>query len=407
MLERVRINDPLHCLKAYPHEFSGGMRQRIMLASVLLLKPKLLIADEPTTALDTLSQREVLELMVELARDNGAAVLLITHDLGLVARYTERAIVLQKGRLMESGFTDEILANPQNPYTQRLVASLPRGRADLVPPPASAPTVLQVRQACIEYPGRPGIWRAGVPTQVVHGVSLDVRAAEIVAIVGASGSGKSTLGRAVLGLKPLAAGTISFDGVDLAAMTAAQRRQFRRDAQLVFQDPYSSLDPRRRVRDIVGATLRHIDDLDGGERRARVESILDEVGLSSFGDRFISTSDVRRAATAGGDCASGGLPSATGGCGRARFSSGCHHPAAGSDPVSDSSGAIRLRLPVYHSRPGRRPADSHTGGGDVWRHRGRRGAGGVGLRRSGPPVHARPAGSNTVPACGASAPLSR
>ncbi|HWM66386.1 MAG TPA: ABC transporter ATP-binding protein [Steroidobacteraceae bacterium] len=286
MLERVRISNPLRCLKSYPHEFSGGMRQRIMLASVLLLKPKLLIADEPTTALDTLSQREVLELMVELAHDNGAAVLLITHDLGLVARYTERAIVLEKGRLMESGFTDEILANPQNPYTQRLVASLPRGRADLVPPPDSAPTLLQVRQACIEYPGRPGIWRAGVPTQVVHGVSLDVRAGEIVAVVGASGSGKSTLGRAVLGLKPLAAGTISFDGIELAAMTAAQRKQFRRDAQLVFQDPYSSLDPRRRVRDIVGATLRHVDDLDAAERRARVQSILEEVGLSSFGDRF-------------------------------------------------------------------------------------------------------------------------
>ena len=286
MLERVRINDPLRCLKAYPHEFSGGMRQRIMLASVLLLKPKLLIADEPTTALDTLSQREVLELMVELAHDNGTAVLLITHDLGLVARYTERAIVLEKGRLMESGYTDQILANPQNPYTQRLVASLPRGSGDLVPPEDSAPVVLEVRKACIEYPGRPGFWRSAVPHQVVHGVDLDVRAGEIVAIVGASGSGKSTLGRAILGLKPLAAGTIRFDGVELAAMTAVQRKQFRRAAQLVFQDPYSSLDPRRRVRDIVAATLRHVDDIDAAERRARVQSILEEVGLPSFADRY-------------------------------------------------------------------------------------------------------------------------
>jgi peptide/nickel transport system ATP-binding protein len=286
MLERVRIAEPLRCLKAYPHEFSGGMRQRIMLASVLLLKPKLLIADEPTTALDTLSQREVLELMVELARDNAAAVLLITHDLGLVARYTERAIVLEKGRLMESGATAQILGHPRNPYTQRLVASLPRGRGDLKPPPDSAATVLEVRKACIEYPGRAGFWRAGAPQQVVHGVDLDVRAGEIVAIVGASGSGKSTLGRAILGLKPLAAGTIRFDGTDLAAMTAAQRKQFRREAQLVFQDPYSSLDPRRRVRDIVAATLRHVEDLDAAARRARVQSILEEVGLASFGDRF-------------------------------------------------------------------------------------------------------------------------
>lgn len=286
MLERVRIADPLRCLKSYPHEFSGGMRQRIMLASVLLLKPKLLIADEPTTALDTLSQREVLELMVELARDTAAAVLLITHDLGLVARYTERAIVLEKGRLMESGSTEQILQHPRNPYTQRLVASLPHGTGNLIPPPDSAATVLQVRKACIEYPGRAGLWRTGAPKQVVHGVDLEVRAGEIVAIVGASGSGKSTLGRAILGLKPLAAGAIRFDGVDLAAMTAAQRKQFRREAQLVFQDPYSSLDPRRRVRDIVAATLRHVEDLGAAARDARVQAILEEVGLGSFGDRF-------------------------------------------------------------------------------------------------------------------------
>ncbi|MDB6161690.1 MAG: transporter related protein [Gammaproteobacteria bacterium] len=285
MLERVRMNDPVRCLSAFPHEFSGGMRQRIMLAAVLLLKPKLLIADEPTTALDTLSQREVLELMVELAHDEGAAVLLITHDLGLVARYTERAIVLEKGRLMESGTTRQILTDPRNPYTQRLVASLRGGITAGTAVPASEPIVVQVRNACIEYPGRPGLWRAGTPTQVVHGVDLDVRSGEIVAIVGASGSGKTTLGRAILDLKPLAAGSIRFDGIELARMTPAQRKQFRRSAQLVFQDPYSSLNPRLRVRDIVAATLRHAD-IDAAERAARVDAVLDEVGLASFGDRF-------------------------------------------------------------------------------------------------------------------------
>jgi len=285
MLERVRITDPLRCLTAFPHEFSGGMRQRIMLAAVLMLKPKLLIADEPTTALDTLSQREVLELMVELAHDDGAAVLLITHDLGLVARYTERAIVLEKGRLMESGSTRQILTEPRNPYTQRLVASLPRGSMAGTAVPASAPIVVEVRNACIEYSGRSGLWRAGIPTQVVHGVDLDVRSGEIVAIVGASGSGKTTLGRAILDLKPLAAGSIRFDGIELAQMTPAQRKQFRHAAQLVFQDPYSSLNPRLRVRDIVAATLRHAD-IDAAERAARVNAVLDEVGLASFGDRF-------------------------------------------------------------------------------------------------------------------------
>jgi peptide/nickel transport system ATP-binding protein len=227
-----------------------------------------------------------MELMVELAHDTGAAVLLITHDLGLVARYTRKAIVLEKGRLMESGTTEQILLEPRNPYTQRLVASLPRGGGDLAAVPASVPTVLEVRGASIEYPGRPGLFRRAQPKRVVHGVNLDVREGEIVAIVGASGSGKSTLGRAVLGLKPLAAGSIRFNGVDLSNMTAEQRRQYRRSAQLVFQDPYSSLDPRLRVRDIVAATLRHLDDLDAAERRARVEAVLEEVGLPSFGSRF-------------------------------------------------------------------------------------------------------------------------
>jgi peptide/nickel transport system ATP-binding protein len=286
MLERVRIRDPLRCLKSYPHEFSGGMRQRIMLASVLLLQPKLLIADEPTTALDTLSQREVMELMVELAHDTGAAVLLITHDLGLVARYTRRAIVLEKGRLMESGTTEQILHNPRNPYTQRLVESLPRASGDLAAVPASVPTVLEVRAACVEYPGRPGLFRRAIPERVVHGVDLDVREGEIVAIVGASGSGKSTLGRAVLGLKPLAAGAVRFYGVDLSSMTAEQHRQFRRSAQLVFQDPFSSLDPRLRVGELVAATLRHVDDLSPAEKQARVREVLEEVGLPSFGSRF-------------------------------------------------------------------------------------------------------------------------
>jgi peptide/nickel transport system ATP-binding protein len=285
MLERVKIRDPERCLKSYPHEFSGGMRQRIMLASVLLLQPKLLIADEPTTALDTLSQREVMELMVELARDTGAAVLLITHDLGLVARYTQRAIVLEKGRLMESGTTEQILLQPRNPYTQRLVASLPRGHGDLAAVPPSVPTVLEVRGASIEYPGRPGFFRRAQPKRVVHDVNVDVREGEIVAVVGASGSGKSTLGRAVLGLKPLAAGAVRFNGVDLSSMTREQRRQFRRSAQLVFQDPFSSLDPRLAVRDIVAATLR-LDNLDPAQKQARVQEVLEEVGLPSFGSRL-------------------------------------------------------------------------------------------------------------------------
>jgi peptide/nickel transport system ATP-binding protein len=285
MLARVQIADPEKCLAAYPHEFSGGMRQRIMLASVMLLKPRLLIADEPTTALDTLSQREVLELMVELARDYKVAVLLITHDLGLVAKYAQKVVVLEKGKLVEAGDTRKVLTAPEHPYTQRLVGSLPRRSEGRPPLAADAPVLLSVKDCCIDYAGKPGLLRAGAPKRVVHGVELSVRAGEILAVVGASGSGKSTLGRAMLGLKPLAQGAVSFDGVDIAAMRPEQMRGFRRDAQLVFQDPFSSLDPRWRVGEIIAAGLRNIAGLDARARRQRVEAILDEVGLAGFADR--------------------------------------------------------------------------------------------------------------------------
>ncbi|WP_454719032.1 dipeptide ABC transporter ATP-binding protein [Caulobacter segnis] len=285
MLRRVQIADPEKCLAAYPHEFSGGMRQRIMLASVMLLKPRLLIADEPTTALDTLSQREVLELMVELARDDKVAVLLITHDLGLVAKYAQSVVVLEKGQRVEAGDTRQVLTAPEHPYTQRLVGSLPRRASDRQALAADAPVLLSVKECCIDYAGKPALLRAGPPKRVVHGVDLTVRAGEILAVVGASGSGKSTLGRAMLGLKPLAEGVVTFDGVDIAKMRPNQRRGFRRDAQLVFQDPFSSLDPRWRVGEIIAAALRNVPGLDAAARRDRVEAILEEVGLAGFADR--------------------------------------------------------------------------------------------------------------------------
>jgi peptide/nickel transport system ATP-binding protein len=286
MLRRVQIADPEGCLSSYPHEFSGGMRQRIMLASVMLLKPKLLIADEPTTALDTLSQREVMELMVELARDNNVAVMLITHDLGLVARYADKVLVLEKGTLVESGPTRQVLTAPSHPYTQRLVDSLPR-RPEIRPNTLSeAPVVLSLTDVCVAYAGRAGFFRAGKKKQVVNDVSLDVRAGEIVALVGASGSGKTTLGRAVMGLRPLSKGKIRFESIDIHAMGNTQTYAFRRAAQLVFQDPFSSLNPRIRIGDIVGATLRHLPELSAAERRDKVEAVLAEVGLAGFAYRY-------------------------------------------------------------------------------------------------------------------------
>ncbi|HEY8566926.1 MAG TPA: ABC transporter ATP-binding protein [Beijerinckiaceae bacterium] len=284
MLRRVGIGEPERCLSAYPHEFSGGMRQRIMLASVMLLEPKLLIADEPTTALDTLTQKDVLDLMVGLARDHGTAILLITHNLGLVARYAADTIVMEKGRLVEAGATRALLSAPREAYTKALVAALPRRTPHPPPAPRGAP-MLTVRDFVVTHPGARSLFRRRVPKRAVDGVSLDVHPREIVAVVGGSGSGKTTLGRAILGLVPHEAGTLSFDGADPFA-TRAARRSFVLQAQMVFQDPYSSLDPRMRVEAIVREPLRHVPELTAGEAARRVEATLDDVGLRGFGRRY-------------------------------------------------------------------------------------------------------------------------
>ena len=279
MLRRVRIADPESCLASYPHEFSGGMRQRIMLAAVMLLKPRLLIADEPTTALDTLSQREVMDIMAELASQSRTAVILITHNLGLVARYAARALVLEKGHTVEQGSTGDILHAPAHSYTKRLVASLPqRGAAR----PTREGALLEVQHLSVAFRrrGRREAFRA------VDDVSLTVAPGEMVAVVGGSGSGKTTLGRAVLGLADRAQGRVCFDGIPLDKASKRGQRAFRLASQLVFQDPYSSLDPRMRVRDIVSQPLRHHPELSAAERSARTEETLAEVGLSDFAGRF-------------------------------------------------------------------------------------------------------------------------
>lgn len=285
MLKRVQIRDPEHCLKSYPHEFSGGMRQRIMLASVLLLKPKLLIADEPTTALDTLSQREVLELMVELARDSGVATLLITHDLGLVSRYAERVVVLEKGTLVESGTTQQVLTQPAHRYTRRLIDSRPARSLDKHQPVQKAPVILQIERACISYKGRANWLGETVPHKIVQDIDLTLRIGQIMALVGASGSGKTTLGRAVMGLKELSSGEIRFDGTSLTALTRQESRRYRAEAQLIFQDPFSSLDPRMRVCDILAAPLRRLLG-SAAEHKQRVNEVLREVGLPDYGARY-------------------------------------------------------------------------------------------------------------------------
>ncbi|WFU22328.1 ABC transporter ATP-binding protein [Bradyrhizobium sp. CB1717] len=282
MLARVQIRDPERTFDAYPHEFSGGMRQRIMLASVMLLKPKLLIADEPTTALDTLTQREVLDLMVGLARDHGTSVMLITHNLGLVSRYAQRALVLRQGRMVETGTTRQILSAPREAYTKRLVEALPRRGATTKARQSGEPLV-SVRGLKVGFAGRQRLFRRDSGVSAVNGVDLDIAAGETVAVVGGSGSGKTTLGRAMLRLIPTSGGEIRFRGRDV---TSSVDRDFRLASQLVFQDPYSSLDPRMRVGEIVAEPLRHVPQLTPSERDRRVDAMLDEVGLAGLGKRW-------------------------------------------------------------------------------------------------------------------------
>jgi peptide/nickel transport system ATP-binding protein len=285
MLERVKIIDPTACLAAYPHQFSGGMRQRIMLASVMLLRPKLLIADEPTTALDTLTQREVMEIMVELTRTYGTAVLLITHNLGLVAHYAKKVVVLERGKLIESGAVEDVLHRPQEAYTRTLIDALPKRDLERKPLP-DCPPLIEARNLQVTFSGAGGMFSAARKKQAVRGVSLGVKPGEVVAVVGGSGSGKTTLGRAMLGLLPLSGGDILFRNQPMAAADKGMARDYRLQCQLVFQDPYSSLDPRQKIADIVGEPLRHGPKLNRAEKRERINDVLAEVGLSGFGERY-------------------------------------------------------------------------------------------------------------------------
>ncbi len=287
MLRRIQIAEPERCLSAYPHEFSGGMRQRIMIAGVMLLKPKLLIADEPTTALDTLTQREVLDLMMALTRDLGTAVLLITHNLGLVSRYARRAIVLRQGKLVEEGDTRSILDRPREAYTRQLVEAVPRrlGRHGGAAPAPGAP-LLVAEGLSVGYPGRAVLFKRRAAKQAVRDADLTVRKGEFVAVVGGSGSGKTTLGRAMLRLLPSQGGRLLFRGQDISRAEGAGLRDFRLACQMIFQDPYSSLDPRMTVRQIVAEPLRLAPNLDAIGAAKRVEEVLGEVGLQPFAGRY-------------------------------------------------------------------------------------------------------------------------
>ena len=286
LLARVRIPDPEAALQRFPHQFSGGMRQRIMLASVLLPRPRLLIADEPTTALDSLVQKEVLDVMIELAREIGTTVLFITHDLGLVAKYADDVAVMCAGEVLETGGIQTVLAAPANAYTRRLLASAAVARP--VPreqePGHRRPLVL-MEEARVLYREGKSLLRRAKMHEALKRVSLEVREGETLAIVGESGSGKTTLGRALLGLVPLTSGHIAYDGIELR-VGDSKAGPPRGRAQMIFQDPYSSLDPRLRALDAVAEGLSVKKDLEPGVRRDIALAALREVGLSGLEQRY-------------------------------------------------------------------------------------------------------------------------
>jgi ABC-type microcin C transport system duplicated ATPase subunit YejF len=282
LLDLVRIQDPATKIDAYPHELSGGQRQRVMIAMALALDPDLLIADEPTTALDVTVQAGILALLAELQQRLGLAIIFVTHDLGLVRRIATRVHVMHQGVCVEHGDTARIFAAPTHAYTRRLIDAAPTGAK--VPVQANAATVLEARGMRVAFTGRRGVLDTlrGRPRSVftaVDGVDLTVRAGETVGIVGESGSGKSTLGRAILRLLP-SAGSVRFEDRDLAGFDRARMRPLRARMQVVFQDPYGSLSPRLTAGEIVTeGLLVHAPRLSTTERDARATDAFREVQL--------------------------------------------------------------------------------------------------------------------------------
>ncbi|EJL49539.1 ATPase component of various ABC-type transport systems with duplicated ATPase domain [Rhizobium sp. CF122] len=288
ILSQVGFPDPPRQYDSYPHELSGGMRQRAMIGVALSCNPKILIADEPTTALDVTIQAQILQLLIELRDTRGLSIILITHDLGIVAQTCDRIAVMRNGRLLEQGPKRQILSHPQDPYTIKLIhshPSMPDGaavaRSAGLPATAAVKPILEIDDLHVRFPVGGSLFKGSAAKTVsaVSGISLRIMPGETVGIVGESGSGKSTLSRAILGLTPISCGHISFDGADLALQKSASLAKLRREAAMVFQDPFNALNPRMTIGQTIGEVLAVRGEVPKADIPAQIGELLDLVGL--------------------------------------------------------------------------------------------------------------------------------
>lgn len=278
LLKLVGLANAEQRLTAYPHELSGGQRQRVMIAMALANEPDLLIADEPTTALDVTIQAQILKLLKDLQAEFGMAMLFITHDLGIVRKIADRVCVMREGEIVEAGETASLFADPQHEYTQRLLAAEPKGSK--IAPEESAPLIIEGDDVKVWFPIKKGLLRRTVDhVRAVDGISVTVRAGQTVGVVGESGSGKTTLGMALLRLEQ-STGGIRFEGRDIQALSVSDLQPLRRQMQVVFQDPFGSLSPRMSIGEIIAEGLRiHDPDGDAASRDAKVVEALQDVDL--------------------------------------------------------------------------------------------------------------------------------
>ncbi len=283
MLELVGIKKAEERCQQYPHEFSGGMRQRVMVAMALACQPKLLIADEPTTALDVTIQAQILRLMKKMQQQFGTSVILITHDLGVVAGMCDRVIVMKEGEIVEQNKTNQLFSSPQHPYTKKLLHALPRLHEKKEPKRQSnLPEDIDTNQPLVEVKGLKQVFPlgSGDTLTAVNSISFSIYPGETLGLVGESGSGKSTTGRLLLQLQNATDGEILYRGMPINRLTKKEMKQLRKEIQIIFQDPYASLNPRMKIMDIIGRPLDiHKLYKTKKERRARVEELLELVGL--------------------------------------------------------------------------------------------------------------------------------